>query len=415
MKHNETATSHFIALILLVYPALLLVVQGGMNGIFLLLLLVALYSLYRTTGSRSHWDASAVAFALAMSSPVIAIFLSQAYHGEFKASAYDWAARFLLAIPIFMALRRTRLSAVSMLQLGAPIGALAGLAWLSTHPYVWGGTRLTTGLFLNLIHFADLALALGFLSLFAINRAQHDPMPVLLLKSCGFMAGIYMAVQTGQRGALLAIPPLVLLWVYGQGRTHLRRDLGIASLLLAIAAALAYTGIDIVHQRAGMVYQDLVAYGNGNKDTSIGIRLQLWQAAIHLFLQHPAFGLGTEGYARMMPLLAEQGMITPEAASLGQGEVHNEILAKCAGLGIPGLISILAIHFVPFAILWRSLNTRDTRKKVASLMGLGLVAGFFIFGLTVEILNLKMTAAFYALTLAVLVATATNDHQQKEH
>jgi O-antigen ligase len=41
-------------------------------------------------------------------------------------------------------------------------------------------------------------------------------------------------------------------------------------------------------------------------------------------------------------------------------------------------------------------------------MGIFLVAGFFIFGLTVEIFNLKMTIAFFSLTLAVLSAIASN-------
>jgi O-antigen ligase len=346
-----------------------------------------------------------------MASPILAIFLSQAYHGEFKFSAYDWAARFLLAIPVFLALRRINMHAVAMLQYGIPIGALAGLALLVFRPYAWSGNVFTTGPFLNLIHFADLALMLGFLSLFAINRALHDSLPVLLLKSCGFLAGLYMALQTGERGAWVAIPVLVLLWIYGQGMAHPGRKLGITLLLLVIASVLAYNGIGLIHQRADMIYQNLVDYGNGHKDTSVGIRLQLWQAALHLFLQNPVFGLGPEGYAKMMPLLADQGMITPSAAGLGQGEVHNELLAKSAGLGIFGLFSIIAVHLVPMVILWRSLNARDAQTKVAGLMGMALVSGFFIFGLTVEIFNLKMTAAFYALTLAVLMAAATNRNE----
>jgi hypothetical protein len=34
-----------------------------------------------------------------------------------------------------------------------------------------------------------------------------------------------------------------------------------------------------------------------------------------------------------------------------------------------------------------------------------------IFGLTAEVFNLKMTAAFFAFTLAVIMAAATNKHQ----
>jgi O-antigen ligase len=37
-------------------------------------------------------------------------------------------------------------------------------------------------------------------------------------------------------------------------------------------------------------------------------------------------------------------------------------------------------------------------------MGMCLTLGFFVFGLSVETFNLKMTAAFYSLTVAVLLA-----------
>lgn len=41
-------------------------------------------------------------------------------------------------------------------------------------------------------------------------------------------------------------------------------------------------------------------------------------------------------------------------------------------------------------------------------MGICLVEGFFIFGLTVEIFNLKMIISFYFLIVAVLLAAATH-------
>jgi hypothetical protein len=41
-------------------------------------------------------------------------------------------------------------------------------------------------------------------------------------------------------------------------------------------------------------------------------------------------------------------------------------------------------------------------------MGIGLIVALFIFGLVNDIFNLKMTNAFFSLTLAVLMAMATN-------
>jgi hypothetical protein len=48
--------------------------------------------------------------------------------------------------------------------------------------------------------------------------------------------------------------------------------------------------------------------------------------------------------------------------------------------------------------------------RKAGLLGLVFVSGFIVFGLTSEALNLTMATAFYALTVAVLLAACLNIH-----
>lgn len=413
MSPNRYLDSILTGLIL-AYPALLLGVHSGMNGAFVLLLLVSCIALYRTDEPRVIWDRNCILFVLAMAAPVIAIFFSQAAHLKFKAADYDWAARFLFAIPIYLALRRSDLKTLPMLQYGMVFGTLSALIILMLHPFDWEFHRLTTGGFVNLIHFSDLALMLGFLCLFSINRTQLDSWPLLILKAFGWLAGIYMSMQTGERGAWLSIPILMLIWVSVQSERHIWRRLIFTSLGMLIVAVVIYLTVDRVYERVNLAYQDWLDYGNGHLDTSLGVRLQLWGVAIQLFLEHPFFGVGPGGFAQIMPKSAELGLITPLAATLGQGEVHNEILAKCAELGIFGLLATFAVLVLPCVIFFRVLKTQDSSARVASLMGLCLVTGFFVFGLTVEIFNLKMTAAFYATTLAILMANATRLPRDKE-
>jgi O-antigen ligase len=170
----------------------------------------------------------------------------------------------------------------------------------------------------------------------------------------------------------------------------------------------SYFLINIIHQRVDEVYSDIVAAWHGNLDTSIGIRLQLWKAALYLFRENPIFGVGLDGYASMMSTLTQSGFITSTAADFGRGEVHNEILANMAKLGIVGLLSILAVYFVPLIIFLRTLKSNSDTKRTAAMMGGCLVLGFLVFGLSVETFDMKMNAAFYSLTLAVLLAIATN-------
>lgn len=410
LVQHDTITNRIIMLILLCYPALLLTVNGSMGILYFLLLIVSLVNLYRMRASLSvsHWDSYSIAFAVAMASPMVAIFLSQAYHGNFKAMPYDWASRFLLCIPIYLALRQTNIRTATILQLGIPIGTLVGFAVLKLHPYVWLEGRATTSPAFNLIHFSDTALILGFLSLFCINWGRKDHPLTLTLKLCAFLAGVYMSVQSGERGGWLAILPLLLLWVISRTRKNLPLKLSIAALVLICTAWLSYSQIDIVQHRVDTIYNDLISFAHNSKDTSAGIRLQLWQAAISLFISNPIFGIGPNEFAHAMPTLYSNGMLTATAANMGNSEVHNEILEKCADTGLFGLLAIISVYIVPIYIFWRSTKSTESTIKFSGFMGICLVLGFFIFGLTVEIFNLKMTAAFFSLTLAVLMAMATH-------
>jgi len=399
-----------IMLILLIYPALLLTVRSSMGVLFGLMLLISVYSLYKTRKSDfvMHWDKFSIAFSLAMASPVLAIFLSQAYHGRFEAPYYDWASRFLLAIPIFLMLRQTSMRIINALQLGIPFGVLVGLIMLLVHPYDWGGHGNTTSVFFNRIHFSDTAVILGFLSLFSIGWGKKDFPFILLLKFGALFAGIYMSIQSGERGGWVAIPVLLLLWVALQAKKKLWLKLSVALLLVIGLFIYGYYNFSIMQNRIDLIFSDIRHFGEGNKNTSLGVRLQLYLAAIHLFIENPFFGVGPGGFAKTVSTLAMSDLLTPVGVNAAQSEVHNEILAKCAETGVFGLISILSVYMVPFYIFWSKIKSKVSASRVAAAMGLCLLLGFFIFGLSVEIFDLKMTATFFAFTLSILLAAATN-------
>ncbi len=413
---NRLAASRIVMLILLAYPILLLTVKGGMNGAFFLLVIVALFYLFRAPRppAKELWDSYSIAFAAAMASPLVAVFLSQAYHGNLTPPAYDGPSRFLLAVPVFLALRQMEMRTFTALQYGLPLGALAALVSVLVIPRDWKDHPLASQ-FSNHIHYGDSALMLGILSVLSIHWAQRDRFPVLALKVCGLAAGLYLSAQSGARGGWAAIPVFVVLWVLlsrHPGKPWRKLAIGAASVTLV--AVLSYAFVETVQDKANMIYSDLGNFVHGQKDTSLGIRLQLWGAALHLFAEYPVFGVGPGGFAQAMGPLSEGGIITQAAAGYGRGEVHSEILAKAAGLGIFGLLSILSVYFVPLAIFIRAARSAAGPARKAAFMGICFVVGFFIFGLSVEIFNLKMTAAFYSLTVAVLLAAAAHKGTSQE-
>lgn len=397
------------AFLLILYPGLMFAVKGGMNGSFLLLLLLSLFVLAFRPGRMPPvvWDNETKYYLLAMVSIPAAIFLSQSYHHHYSGHPYDAASRFFLAVPVFMLLQRVRFSVVAVVQFGFPLAAITG--WLMSKEIPGSGGRFGIAT-LDLIHFGDFELILGVLSAFSVDWTGRDAWLLRGLKILGFLAGMYASVASGSRGGWIALPVFLMIYIYFRFGKISPKAILAMSLMLVMTGFIAFTSSQEIHHRVDEINSDLAAFRHGNPDTSTGIRLQLFQAAAVVFVQNPLFGVGPEGFALEMEPMKNSGKITPLAAKLGKGEVHNELLSKAAGLGLFGLIAILSAYLVPFRFFYRATRSAFVQVRQSGILGLVFVSGFMVFGLTVEILNLTMAAAFYGLTVAVLLAACLNIH-----
>lgn len=402
-----TTLDYLFGVVLLCYPALLFLIRGGMNGSLFLLAVLSLYLLISRKSNANQFDNADMIFAIAMSSGLAVILISQLYHNDLSARYFDSAARFLLAIPVLLALRLIREKVVFIVQYAFPLGAIAAfVSVMMTDPNVRYSAATS---YINHIHLGDLALMLGFLSIFSINWVKPDSLIVKLLKMSGLAAGLTVSILSSARGGWIAIPVFMAVYIHFRIKGRFLNKAALAMLLIGAVGLAGYFFIDPIHQRVGMIYSDLTLFTAGNADTSIGIRLQLWKAALHLIAENPILGVGADGFGRAMDALSSSGMITPNAADMGKAEVHNEILANTVRFGILGLMFILAIYFVPFYQFLRAAKSGTQQQIAAAMMGMCLTLGFFVFGLTVETFDLKMTAAFYSLTVAVLLAAATRE------
>lgn len=395
-------------LLLLIYPSAMLAVKGGMNGVFLLMLMLALTVwLVRPSGVNAvAWQREFTVYALSMFAMSAAIFISQSYLQNYTAHPYDAASRYWLAIPVFLLLQRLRPKVFTALQFAFPAAAIIGFLMAQNLGVSYGNrSGIST---LDLIHFGDFELVLGMLSLLSINWFGRDKMALRLLKIMGLIAGIAASTFSGSRGGWLAIPVFIAIFIYFK-TSRISLKMVAASMLSALLAILiAYFGSTTFHQRANDLVNDITVFDHGNRDTSTGIRWQLYKAAIDVIFRHPIFGVGPEGFALEMKPMSEAGKLTPEAAELGRGEVHNDILAKTAGMGIFGLIAILASYFVPLRLFWQATGSASSQVKRAGILGITFVSGYVVFGLTAETLSLTMATAFYSFTVAVLLAACYN-------
>lgn len=405
----ENAGNFLTHAILVAYPVLLLVVIGSMGTLFFLMALYSIASLLRsgTWLERQNWNAGLIAFALAMASATVAILIAQFYHQDFAWRPYDESVRLLLAVPIYMVIRGGKSQVTRVLGLAMPAGVILAMIVIGGATVEVISKRRFTEHFLSEIHLGNLALILGFLSLFSIHVGRERSPISITLKLCGFLVGVYLSFRTGTRGGWPAVPVLLLLWIVLGLRLRSRTGAIVALALIALVSAATFLMYDVIQQRLLDVQSDLAAFARGNKDTSIGVRIQIFQVALQILQEQPLFGTGPQGYKEALIRLGQSGMITQDAVQLGSAEVHNQILNYTIKYGMFGLLSGLAIHLVPLILFVRALKVATGEGRIAALMGICLVTGFMIFGLSVEIFNLKHTISFYSLTLAVLLGAAT--------
>lgn len=409
-----TTLDYLFGAVLLCYPALLFLVRGGMNGSLFLLTALSLYLLSSRKSNANVFNREDMIFAIAMSSGLLVILISQLYHHDMAGRYFDSAARFLLAVPVYFALRLIKERVVYIVQYAFPLGAIAAfVAVMMTNPTIRYNASTS---YINHIHLGDLALLLGFLSLCGLNWIRKDHLMIKVLKIMGLIAGLAVSILSTARGGWVAIPIFVVIFVNYRTKGKIHNMMALTLLLIGVISLIGYyLGNVMITSRLWMIYSDLAQFAAGNADTSIGFRFQLWKAAFHLIAENPVFGVGADGFGRAMDGLSSSGFITPSAAELGKGEVHNEILAHMVRFGVFGLFSILAIYFVPFYLFLRAAKSGNHQQIGAAMMGMCLTLGFFVFGLTVETFDLKMTAAFYSLTVAVLLAAATREHSSREN
>jgi len=186
---------------------------------------------------------------------------------------------------------------------------------------------------------------------------------------CGFGFAFYASLLSGSRGPWLAvISCLVLLIIFNPGAwTVKKRAVITLSSLLLISSTYALPG---VQQRVDLAISQFDAYfSQGVVSNPIGLRLEVWRAALISTIERPWLGVGSENYEDMIVELASRGEIDPIVTKLNH--VHNEYLSAAVYRGIPGLTSLLLIFLVPLYLFLKYYHSVKGDNQL--LLGCGII------------------------------------------
>jgi O-antigen ligase len=420
ISSSKTSALDLLMLIsLALFPLLYMTLRSWTNSfLFILFIIASIYfishpSAFKTglSGKSSKW------LFLTLSSPFLAILISQLFRQDFSATAFDGPSRILLTAFIFLYLKDRQVNFTKILEWVLPVSLIICLGAYFLNPAaseMWGNRAATY--FVDTITFGTYCLILGFICLISIRIGSTKEHPIFtILKIIGFMIGCYLAIKSQSRSAWTAAIGLL---IYSSFVRYQKRNLLTPWSLIGVSAIgilLIYQFSPEVNQRVQTGINEIVTYFKSNNfDTSLGLRISMIRVAINLIVENPLSGL-KDG---VMPALNTITSIKPFYTDLLQNMItntgtHTEILAQGVRSGIWGLISSSALFAVPGLIFFSRISSDNQKIRSASILGLTLVLGLFIASLTIQVFNLKYTSSFYALMIAGLVAQALQNETIK--
>lgn len=255
---------------------------------------------------------------------------------------------------------------------------------------------------LALIPFTNLLLITGLMAVLAMKWGRTGRKSSLIFGGvilCAVIGGLY-ASQT-RASWLIA---LILFGIAGGFfyRENKKMVSTVGGVIFCVALCLFFASSGKWLDRFKLIQSDIAQYQDGNADTSIGARLQIWQASWIIFTEHPWVGIGGRGDLFRDTVAQTDLVLAPETKRLWHA--HNEVLQRMARYGFPGGIAIIAVFLVPFVYFVSYIRVSDPALRKAAFMGVTYNLAFFLFGLSDLIFEWRVAVQFYIVILSVLLA-----------
>lgn len=284
------------------------------------------------------------------------------------------------------------------------LSGAAGAAVVAVMEVVATGTVRAGGGVANPIHFADVALLVGFAAC-AGCIARTGLLRFFFL--LGPVLAAIAVVLSGTRGAVVAVAAMMA--VAGIGSVLLRLvSLRVAAwTVLALSVAGAATLWLGASQLSG-IQRVLVDMGDVFRtglptDESTATRLQMLQGGFRAFIEAPIFGHGPLAFVHVANDLSE---LPPG----NWPHLHNDLADFAASAGVVGLAAYVLFLLAPIVETLR--GGRGWAGARVIVLVSSLVAGYFIMGLTNAMFGiLNVTTAYAAICVIAGMLARSGERQ----
>jgi O-antigen ligase len=327
--------------------------------------------------------------------------------------------KFLLFIPLYLVFRRYEFNAQLMVAIFVLFSIVLGVVsvlifvqgccsfkyWPDVGPYfdILNWNRPSGSV--NPMRYAVVAL---IMSVFLVNYRLIFVRSGGLLNALAILGvglSLLACFLTQTRGVWLATPILFLAYLFYLFKKGSARFLWVW-VFVGLVSIFAVFQTDILQQRVDRTFHDLELYQQGDSNSSVGARLDMYEFSFSLFLQKPVFGHGLGVFKAKAQEARNSGLLDGKSSAIGVVRTpHNEFFLALVERGIIGLLAVCMLFIIPCYIFYRA--AMDYRGKTISyfgLSGLGMMIIFFVAGQTGTLFNHNVFTHFYILVTLLFVS-----------
>ena len=385
-------------------------------GILLLIGLAGLCRLkgkfYELTVAEKLLMASFVLFSLVS----VASFFYWPQTRESRMHLEDYAT-FMMLVPLYLLLRQFSFKfnwLVVLLALVAVVLGCVSIAQFVAMKY-YGTSILVTGKVfwmrpsggVNPMRYGAISLVIMAFSLSAILVVRQKTFWLKMLLVVACCLGIIACLLSQARGSWLAMPLLMLLYAVYLYRSGHPKFLMVL-VLISVTLMVGVSQTQVVKSRMQSFVSNVDRYQNGDSNSSLGARFDMFKAAGILIKQNPVFGHGLNSYSPKATeiRLATAGM----SRQVGKwANPHNEILLVMVEKGFIGLITLLLLFAAPGYLFLQALSragdsVAGQQVKFYAMSGLSLLTVYAVAGQSVALFEHDVFNHFFALMVLLFAS-----------
>jgi O-antigen ligase len=161
-----------------------------------------------------------------------------------------------------------------------------------------------------------------------------------------------------------------------------------------------------VQGRVNQTIENVSGYFSKGKMSSIGYRLEMWKTSWLIAKNDNFLGNGPDNYRASAQKIVDTGQVHKSVAQFAGP--HNQYFESMVNEGVFGLMSLLAIFFIPIRIILK--NLRDPKRQhVSAMFVLTILVAYMEFMLSISSLTVQIMALFFAFSVSVFLGLFTHN------